>query len=184
MKLTKLLAIFLALSLLLSGCGGVAGSTANGAVKNEAYDMSMESPGAEGLVKDTQTSTTALPVNQKLIRKIWLNAETEDMDTLLTKVEERIAQLGGYVEGRQVRNGSAYSGKRYRYGDLTVRIPAENLDSFVTDVSQASNITETRETTDDVTLSYVEHESQVKALEIEQARLLELLAKAETMEDI
>lgn len=186
MKTTKLLALFLALSLLLCGCGGGASmSTAgNGAVKDESYDMMQEAPSAEGLNKDTETTQSSMPVNQKLIRKIWLEAETEDMNTLLTAVEERIAQLQGYVEGRQAHNGSAYSGKRYRYAELTVRIPAEKLDSFVQDVSSRSNITNTRETTDDVTLSYVENESKVTALETEQTRLLELLAKAETMEDI
>lgn len=185
MKATKLLALFLALSLLLCGCGGGASmSTAgNGAVKGESYDT-MQEASSPGLNKDTETTQSSMPVNQKLIRKIWLEAETEDMNTLLTAVEERIAQLQGYVEGRQVRNGSAYSGKRYRYAELTVRIPAEKLDSFVQDVSSRSNITNTRETTDDVTLSYVENESKVTALETEQTRLLELLSKAETMEDI
>lgn len=183
MKLTKLMAMLLVLSLLLVGCGGGAVAE-NGAAMDKGYDMSMDAPEMEGLNKDTATAQVSMPVNQKLIRKIWLDAETEDMNTLLSSVEDRIAQLQGYVEGRQIRNGSAYSGKRYRYAELTIRIPAESLDAFVEDVSDKSNITNTRETTDDVTLSYVEHESKVIALETEQTRLLELLAKAETMDDI
>ena len=188
MKMTKLLAVLLAVSLLLCGCGGMATEAVNGAMAGAAMDkgsdMMQEAPSMEGLNKDTQTSQSSMPVNQKLIRKIWLDAETEDMSALLVAVEERIAALQGYVEGRQVRNGSAYSGKQYRYAELTIRIPAEKLDGFVEDVGSRSNITNTRETTDDVTLSYVENESKVKALETEQTRLLELLAKAETMDDI
>ena len=83
-----------------------------------------------------------------------------------------------------MRNGSAYYGKRYRYAELTIRIPADKLDSFVDNVSEHSNITDTRETTEDVTLSYVESESRVIALETEQTRLLELLAEARNMDDI
>ena len=185
MKATKLLAIFLALSLLLCGCGAESTGAANGAVaRDEAYYSEEEEPKADALTGDSVNTQTNMPINQKLIRKIWLDAETEDMDALLTSVEGRIAELAGYVEARQVRNGSAYSGKRYRYAELTVRIPADKLDSFVDDVSARSNITDTRETTDDVTLSYVESESKVIALETEQTRLLELLAKAETMDDI
>ena len=186
MKVTKLMAMLLVLSLLLVGCGGGAVAE-NGAAMDKGYDSSLnrtEAPSVEVLDKETASTQTALPVNQKLIRKIWLDAETEDMNTLLSSVEERIAQLQGYVEGRQIRNGSAYSGKRYRYAELTIRVPAEKLDGFVEDVSDKSNITNTRETTDDVTLSYVEHESKAKALETEQTRLLELLAKAESMSDI
>ena len=186
MKLTKLMAMLLVLSLLLVGCGGGAVAE-NGAAMDKGYDSSLnrtEAPSVEVLDKETASTQTSLPVNQKLIRKIWLDAETEDMNTLLSSVEERIEALSGYVEGRQIRNGSAYSGKRYRYAELTIRIPAESLDAFVEDVSSQSNITNTRETTDDVTLSYVEHESKVKALETEQTRLLDLLAKAESMDDI
>lgn len=184
MKLTKLLAILLALSLLLCGCGAESNGAMGGASADRDFEMSQNAPAEEGLVKDTGTTQTALPVNQKLIRKIWLEAETEEMESLLQAVEGKIAQLGGYVEARQVRNGSAYSGKRYRYADLTIRIPAQELDAFVDSVEGACNITNTRETTDDVTLSYVENESKVIALETEQTRLLELLAKAESMEDI
>lgn len=184
MKTTKLLALLLALSLLLAGCGGMAtnGAASAGGTKSEAFDMVTDAGAAPEI--ESADAQSSMPVNQKLIRKIWLDAETEDMDTLLGSVEERIAQLGGYVEGRQVRNGSAYSNRRYRNADLTVRIPADKLDQFVDHVSGASNITNNRETTEDVTLSYVEHESKVKALETEQTRLLELLAKAESMEDI
>lgn len=190
MKMTKLLAIFLAVSLLLCGCGAESNGAMTGSAANKGayaeYDgvMDAESSKDEGLVKDTDTGVTALPVDQKLIRKIWLDAETENMEPLLQAVEDRIAQLQGYVEARQIRNGSAYSGKRYRYAELTVRIPAQQLDAFVDSVEGACNITDTRETTDDVTLSYVENESRVVALETEQTRLLELLAKAESMEDI
>lgn len=181
MKMTKLLAVLLALSLMLCACGGST-MAENGAAMDKGYDMM--APEAEGLNKETATTQTTLPTNQKLIRKIWLEAETEDMDALLSSVEERIGQLEGYVEARQIRNGSANAGRRYRYAELTVRIPADRLDSFVDHVEAASNITSTRETTDDVTLSYVENESRVIALETEQTRLLELLAKAETMNDI
>lgn len=180
MKIVKLVAILLAASLLLCGCGAT--SKAPAAAGGD-YVLN-ESPELGSFDKESSTEATNLPINQKLIRKVWMDAETEDMTALLSSVEEQIAQLGGYVEGRQIKNGSAYSGVRYRYADLTVRIPAEKLDSFVSGVSKASNITSTRETTEDVTLSYVENESKVVALEAEQTRLLELLAQAKTMDDI
>ncbi len=180
MKITKLLAILLAANLLLCGCGAT--SKAPAAAGGD-YVLN-ESPELGRFDKESSTEATNLPINQKLIRKIWMDAETEDMTGLLNYVEERIAQLGGYVEGRQIKNGSAYSGVRYRYADLTIRIPAEKLDGFVSGVNEASNITDTRETTEDVTLSYVENESKVVALETEQTRLLELLAQAKTMDDI
>lgn len=178
MKKMRLLALCMAVMLLLTACGGASENDLN---KGDASIQ--EAPGLAG--SDTSTNIqTNLPQAQKLVRKVWLDAETEEMDPLLADVESRIAALGGYVEAREIQNGSAYSGRRYRYADLTIRIPAEKLYSFVDEVRAVSNITSTKESTDDVTLSYVENESRVTALETEQARLLELLAKAETMEDI
>lgn len=155
--------------------------SANGALRDEAD---------AGVITGTSQSTAGQPganqanPNQKLVRKIWLDTETEDMDALLAGIGQRISELGGYVESRNVYNGSQYSGRRYRSGELTVRIPAEKLDSFVQHVSENSNITNNKETVDDITLTYVATESRITALETEEARLLELLAAAANMSDL
>lgn len=184
MKYKKLIVILLVLSLLLCGCGAQSamdGGYANGEALNRNPALGTDS---DVSTDATGTQTSTLPANQKLIRKVWLDAETEDMSGLIDHVEGRIAELGGYVEGRQIKNGSAYSGRVYRYAELTIRIPAEKLDRFVSGVAEVSNITDTRETTEDVTLSYVEYESKVVALETEQTQLLELMTQAKTMDDI
>ncbi len=168
---------------LLSGCGAATESTAsdNGMMKDEM---------ASGSISDSELGSTAdsaqtpAPENQKLIRKIWLDAETEDMDPLLSTVEKKVAELGGYVEAREVYNGSESAGYTNRHANLTIRIPADKLNRFVATVEENANITSSNETADDITLSYVATEARVKTLETEQTRLLELLAKAENMTEI
>ena len=173
--------VLVLITTLLAGCGAASYDTAN---KGAAAEPEMGAV-SDGLADQAAGSTeTVTPQNQKLIRTLYLDAETEDMDTLLPKVEEKTAELGGYIEGREIYNGSSYSGSRYRRASLTIRIPAEKLDEFVSQVSEHSNIVSNRETTEDVTLKYVATESRVKALQTEQDRLLELLAKAETMDDL
>lgn len=71
-----------------------------------------------------------------------------------------------------------------RYGGLTVRIPKENLEIFLSKVGEQSNIVSRSESVSDVTLQYVDLESHKKALVTEQNRLLELMEQAETVEDI
>lgn len=187
--------ITLAITLLLTacmlfGCGGKSGNvTMKG---DESYEILTDSviqespvkPDENGNHSSSNSSTTVQITNQKLVRKIWLNAETEDLDSLLTQIEQRIAELSGYVEARQVNNGSKSNSRRYRNADLTIRIPANQLDAFIDHVTNNSNITSSKETADDITLSYVATQSRITALETEQTRLLELLAKAETMEDL
>ena len=185
MQIRRIFALFLVVMLLISvlaACGADKESKSDRVIMDVESD-SMNSVPEKGLSKTEESSQTQTPVNQKLIRKVYMDAETEDLDSLLSQVEQRIAQLGGYVESREIYNGSSRNTKT-RYGDLTIRIPAENLDQFVDQVHEVSNITSLRETTDDVTLDYVATESRVKALQTEEARLLELLSLAENMDDL
>lgn len=182
MKKKQFLTLIAALLVLscLFGCGADSGYQS----KAEAgYDNGVGETMAAELSDSVEGSQTATPVNQKLIRTIRMNAETEDMDALLSNVEARIGELGGYVEARNVYNGTSTYTRR-RSASLTIRIPAEKLDLFVTNVSEVSNVITHTEETKDVTLTYVSTESRVKALETEETRLLELVAVAEDLDDL
>lgn len=181
-RIVILLCAFLFLFLYVA-CGADAPASEMAA---DGYIPAVTAPAAGSTELSTSNGNgqTNVPTNQKLIRTVNMDAETEDLDALLTSVESRVAALGGYIESRQVYNGSRSETVRYRNASLTIRIPAPQLDAFVSHVSEQSNIISSNETTEDVTLTYVEIEGRVTALQTQQARLLELLAQAETMEDL
>lgn len=181
MNMKRVLAIAFCLVLLvgaLSGCSKAAS-------RDEGYYNSAAGSGAElgGSGSDSSGSSNVL-TDRKLIRKINVSAETEDMDVLLENVNDRIAQLGGYIESRDVENGSAYDDYRDRSATLVIRIPAENLDAFLQQINQASNVVSTRETSDDITLQYVDTESRLKVLRTEEERLLEFLSQAQSVSEM
>ncbi len=128
--------------------------------------------------------TVSVASNRKLIKDVYMDVETGDFDKLLATVEGRVDALGGYIENMNVHNGSGAYGKSLKGASLTIRIPKDKLGQFVTEVSEYSNVVSRSENTQDVTMQYVDLESHKKALAIEQERLLELLERAETMEDI
>ena len=176
---------------LLCGCGAAsmmaneAGSAMD--MKGEYADMEvMEAPGmlTDSTTSNSTTQSPEINTSQKLVRKIRMEAETEDLDALLSQVDTRIKELGGYCENREVYNGNPNATRRYRRATLTIRIPAQQLDQFVEHVSGVSNVTSSNETADDITLTYIATQSRVNALQTEHDRLLELLAKAETMKDL
>ena len=190
MKRFKLLALLMSVFLVLSlaACaaapnemGGVAmdGMYApeKDFVANEAVTESPSLSGNAGAGVSVQT-------NQKLIQTVRITAETDNMDGLLGSVNEKIAALQGYVEAQEIYNGGSTSRYRYRYANLTLRIPAAQLDQFVTQIGDISNIVSTNKSTENITLSYVATQSRITALEVEQARLLELLAQAQDMQDL
>ena len=181
MNVRKILAYVLCVLLLL-------GMTACGAENDYAPNVGDASEDSGYVTKEESAadaeSSSALPENRKLIQTAYIDAETENLDAVLQQLDARIAELGGYIENSNVRNGSAYSGERHRSADITVRIPAKDLDSFIDKVSGLSNIVSSHKTVEDVTLNYIATESRVKALQTEETRLLELLAKADSLDDL
>lgn len=169
---------------LLAGCGAnTSDMLYDGSYKNAEgiYDSSAE---VGSSITPSDSGQIDGAAEQKLIKTVNLSAETEDLTGLLDDLSQQVKNLGGYIESRTVYNGSAYSGSRSRSADLTIRIPAENLDGFVSQVQGMSNIISSNEEVDDVTLTYVAVESRVEALEAEQARLLELMDMAQTMSEL
>lgn len=128
--------------------------------------------------------TSSLPENRKLIQTVRMDVEVQELDSALSKLEARISEYQGYVENSNIYHGSSYSGTRSRSASMTVRIPADNLSAFLNSVSDIANVVSSSKTVEDVTLSYVATESRLTALQTEEARLLELLAMAETMDDL
>lgn len=184
----------IAMILMLSGCGASKSSAYD--YKESAYeygnyasdDLYSESVASEvteeAMMESSNSEVTVQDTSRKLIRNVNLSAETEEFDTLLQTVNNKVSALGGYIENSVVYNGSNYYGSSRRSATLTIRIPAEKLDDFLSTIGEESNIVSRSEDVTDVTLSYVDMESHKKVLLAEQERLLELLDKAESIEDI
>ena len=192
MKKKNLLALAMAAALLLSltACGA-SSMKSESAAADRYYNYADEAPAApveEELFSDSAVSEkyaeSDLPADRKLIRTLSIDAETEELEPLLAALDEKVAALEGYVEEREVYNGSTYSSRRYRNANLTLRIPAEHVDSFVAHMRGISNIVSSGESVEDVTLTYVDTETRLKALETERDRLLELMEQAESMADL
>ena len=207
-KQWKVIALAGALALLLAGCGSHGGSgkyyeaaaadtaaapqensgSAGGAYLSDgvsreeiAEEAGEADAGGEGSGSSApQVQDTA----RKLIRNVDLEVETESFDDLLVEVRRKTDQTGGYIEESYTYNGSSYQGNRLRNAHLTLRIPADHLEEFLSDMAQVSNVISRNESVTEVTLQYVDMESHKKVLLTEQERLLSLLEKAETIEDI
>ena len=184
----KYLAGLLALLLIVSmtGCGATASDKAvsysNGSAAPEALYGGIVEDSAEVPMESGSGSTAQ--DNQKLIKTVSIRAETEDLNALLSALDQRVTPLGGYIENRDLYNGNANSGYRANRANMKVRIPAQKLEDFVTHMEGVSNILYCNESQENVTLTYVDMESRMLALRTEQTRLLELLAKAENMTDL
>ena len=190
MKGKKLLALMMAalvMASLLAGCGAATDSVGNMKQESpmEAPEAVMDQEAGGGLLYGTtEESASTAAADQKLIKRVNIDAETEDLESLLPQITNKVGELGGYIEHQELYNGSAYSSSRRRNVNMTIRIPVDRLGEFTAQIEGASNVVNYSESAEDVTLQYVDTESRITALEVEQERLLELLSKADNMSDL
>ena len=182
----------LVLALSITGCGSSQATSDSAVMENSSYtgaglakasfnaDAGYDSyeEAAEEPVSDMDGEVQPqVQSGRKLIRTVNMSVETKNLDGLLADIQDRVAQLGGYIQDYTI-------GKESHYSYVTARVPVDKLDSFVDEVGEQANIVNLSESTEDVTLQYVDMESRKKALQTEQERLLELMEQAENVSDI
>ena len=201
-----LLALLAALSLLLSACGAsalpktaaapsspsMADAAAYGGYTEEAAaDMNgfqMKSLAMEAPAEAAESSAQAAGAlaNRKIVKHSYLSLETMEFEQALAQISELISGAGGYVESQSVDGQSlSYRGSYYeRSASVTARVPAEKLDAVVASVGGLCNIVSRSENMDDITDSYFDAQARLDSLRQQEASLLEILSKAEKLEDV
>ena len=188
MKRTFLIvfAAIAAACLLLGGCSAK-NSGASNYMPN--YDYALEGDLAPAdrdnvLPDPSGTKPTDVLVNRKIVRNASLRVETLEFDKLLETLTGRTAELGGYIESNSVSGRGYYQSKALRTAELVLRIPADKLDTFLNDVDGACNVLSRNENVSDITDTYVDTEARLSSLRTEYDTLLDLLARAETLDEI
>lgn len=175
-------ALFLALLLLLSlvACASSGGGSSrpsdynNGAMGDSYEDKDSSSLGS---------SDIPLPENRVIIKTVNETVQTSEYDAFLDALNAAVAAAGGYFSSSSYRDGGYYS-TALRTATFAIRIPADKLTDFCREVDGIGHVTSFYETVDDVTLAYVAIESRIAVLESEEAALLTMLGKGESINDI
>lgn len=162
-----------------SSTASAAGKKTITAETNAAAPVDSNNPGAN----QGQSQTNVDPTKGRLlIRNVNIAAETKEFDTVRQAVEDKIRELGGYVENSGVSGtGKAGSLRRANY---VIRVPADKLDALISTVGSNCTVTSTNERTTDVTLNYVDTKARLDSLRVEQDQLTELLKQAKDLDSI
>ena len=199
----KLYVIALAVLLLLSGCGGGGGaameahpnlgSPASSAPAATDQDWTGEVGWDEGDYtpapdvpsgEDSSGGSIYQNPGVKIIRQGELNIQTEQFDQSVEALNQLTASCGGYFASASVYGGCSRDPNARRRGEYVVRVPAENYGQFLTGAGDLGYVTRNNEDSDTAGETYYDLEARLKTKHTKQARLLALLEKAESMEDI
>ena len=155
------------------------------AVTEEAVEEARDDAEAESGMTDAgagEAKAETVQSNEKIIYTYNYSVETKQFDTFMQAVQSRINEYGGYLESSESHGNPEMNIRRY--ANMVIRIPADKMHSFLNMVKENSNVTYSSSSTENVTLSYVDMQSHIKALKTEQETLMGILERATKLEDI
>ena len=125
---------------------------------------------------------------EKIIYSSDVNVETTEFEQSLARLEEMIAEYGGWVESSSVNGANFYNKSRgyvtNRSANYTLRIPSDRFDAMMNGLSALGNVPYTHTYTENVTAQYFDVQARLTAYKTQETRLLEMMEVAETVEDI
>ena len=193
------------LVLTLAGCAkGVSGGAAapqyaeaNGTAsyyvtdEDYYYDEAKAAESEAMVTNETGGSDSADPVltSEKLVYRGSLTIETLTYTETVANIRERIASYNGIIESEYGTNNdrSWYRpdmGKGTSYMNMTVRIPTASFQAFMDDMEGTGKVTGRSVNVENISRQYADNAALIKALQTQEERLLEMMDKAETIEDM
>ena len=161
--------------------GGAASSTAASQAPALAqYSMDAAENGLAAGSARSAAGTESAVAGDKIIYTARLTLETKDYDAARAALEQALADAGGWMENS---SESSYDDSS-RSLSMTLRVPAENYESFLTAAGQAASLVNRSESADDVTAQYTDVAGRIANLEGQRDRLRELQASAGTLSDL
>ncbi|RTY95861.1 DUF4349 domain-containing protein [Flavobacterium sp. GT3R68] len=125
--------------------------------------------------KDYESAATAdKEIEAKIIKQGNLRFETNDLEKTYNQIRSAVKQHNALVQNDA--EGKDF-GSLFR--NITVRIPSENFDVFIADISKGVGYFDKKEiSSQDVTEEYIDLNSRLKTKKVLEIRYLELLKKA------
>ena len=198
----KTLSLLLAVLLVFALCACGSADSASSA-PSAAYDMvstetayPAEAPeedyGGFAVAGGTQleTGSGAAPEGspEKLIYSASATVETTEFDRTIEKLSALVEQYGGFVESSSINGSNYYTQSRgyssERYASYVIRVPSGKFSALMGSLSTLGNVPYSHTYTENITAQYYDTDARLTAYQAQEARLLEMMEAAETVEDL
>jgi hypothetical protein len=177
LRLAAVVAFFLLLGALLAGCSASADS-AGSAVAGPAEDAA---GGAEDIADDGSVPDEAPAANRSLIITGSMYMTVENPLDAADKAASIVKNAGGRVDGTEETAPDESTGGSAK---LTLRIPANQLDSVVKELRALGTVDQFSTTASDVTNKVTDLDAHISTLRASTVRIEGLIADAKDISDI
>lgn len=131
----------------------------------------------------SEEASVSLTEGRKIINEGNVSIETKDFDYSVTAVDQLIASSGGFAEMRNIQ-GTSLNSYNLRHATFVFRVPADKFDAVMGSMTGIGAVTQKNTSGTDITDRYVDLEARLKTLRVQEDTLLDLMAKAEKLEDV
>ena len=194
--LSLLLAALLAFALCACGSADTASSAPAAsydmAYTEDAYPAEAEEYGGFAVTGGTQleSGSGAAPEGspEKLIYSASATVETTEFDGTIEKLSALVEQYGGFVESSSVNGSNYYTQSRgyssTRCASYVIRVPSDKFSALMGSLSTLGNVPYSHTYTENITAQYYDTDARLTAYQVQEARLLEMMEAAKTVEDL
>lgn len=122
---------------------------------------------------------------EKIIKNVSISAQTKEYEKSLDGILSALSQHGGYEESVTSSGKSYYSSDYYtRTARMTLRVPSENLEKFLSEVGSLINVTSQSSSQSNVTAQYYDTKARLEVLEAERVAYEEMLKMAKDVSEV
>ena len=196
----KALSLLLAALLVFALCACGSADTASSApaasydmaYTENAYPAEAEEYGGFAVTGGTQleSGSGAAPEGspEKLIYSASATVETTEFDGTIEKLSALVEQYGGFVESSSVNGSNYYTQSRgyssTRCASYVIRVPSDKFSALMGSLSTLGNVPYSHTYTENITAQYYDTDARLTAYQTQEARLLEMMEAAKTVEDL
>jgi hypothetical protein len=158
----------------MASLGGSSFGLSSGSSGSSRKAVSNRAPQQESITLSDDSE-----IDRLIIKTAKMSMVVEDVNESVAEVIEYAEKNGGFVVYSNVyKQGIA------PYGEVSVKIPVDKLDQGVEDIKMMGDVKSQRVDGRDVTEEFVDLDAQISNLRAVERRYLDILNKAERIEDI
>ncbi|HLF75557.1 MAG TPA: DUF4349 domain-containing protein [Anaerolineales bacterium] len=159
--------------------GGGAATEAPAAAEAPASDAFGYDQSQEGVERAAQAQ------ERLIIQNVDLAIVVKDPKARMQEISDLAEEFGGFVVSSNLYQSFSNIGKEVPEATIIIRVPSERLDEALARIKQgAVEIDYENRSGQDVTSQYVDLQSQLKAKEAAEVKLLEIMDQATRAEDV
>jgi len=124
----------------------------------------------------------------KIIYSVFANIETKDFDETIAGVHALLMRYNAFVENSSI-SGVNYAAQFHGWFDLrtanfTIRVPNQHLNVMTGRFEELGNVVHQSSTATNITSQFIDTQSRLNSLTVQEERLLTMLGQAEDVPDL